>query len=103
MIVWNGMDLIELIILIIFIIIMLLGCIASKVFGGFGKRRQKRWERVLKEEKKKVTCYGCKHLWMSNIGTYECIINKEKACIDNKANKRYLYEASENREVDHER
>ena len=50
MIVWNGMDLIELILLIVFIVVILLGCAISKIFGGFGKRRQKRWERIANKE-----------------------------------------------------
>ena len=54
MIVWNGMDLIELILGIVLIVAMLLGCIISKVFGGFGfgKRRQKRWERLAEKRDK---------------------------------------------------
>ena len=50
MIVWNGMDLVELILGAVLIVIMLLVCIISKVFGGFGKRRQKRWERMADKE-----------------------------------------------------
>lgn len=50
MIVWNGMDLIGLILLIVFTVVILLGCVISKIFGGFGKRRQKRWERIANKE-----------------------------------------------------
>ena len=46
MIIWNGMDLIELILGIVLIVVILLGCILSKVFGVFCKRREKRWKRM---------------------------------------------------------
>ena len=32
------------------------------------------------------TCQGCKHLWMNNSGSFECVINAEHICID-KSNK----------------
>lgn len=50
MIVWDGLDLIGLILLIVFIVVILLGCVISKIFGGFGKCRQKRWERMADKE-----------------------------------------------------
>lgn len=50
MIVWNGMDLIGLILGIVFIVAMILVCIISKVLGGFGERRKKRWEKTAKKE-----------------------------------------------------
>ena len=27
-----------------------------------------------------MSCYGCKHLWESNIGTYECLLNLDHKC-----------------------
>ena len=45
-----------------------------------------------KAKKEEVTCFGCKHLCENNDGSYECLINAEKACINGKKERR-LYTA----------
>ena len=99
MVVWNGKDIVGLIVLCIAILCIVLWVLFVTITDKAAKKREKRWKRIADKFEEKATCYGCKHLWMSNVGAYECLINGEKACIDNKANKRYLYEAYENEEV----
>lgn len=48
-----------------------------------------------KKETKDVTCSGCKYLSMNNVGSYECLINAEHACIKGNT-ERTLYEGDDN-------
>lgn len=45
------------------------------------------FKKTKKQEQEEMTCFGCKHLWERNDGSYECLIKAEKACINEKKRK----------------